>query len=72
MSALIGVGAMGTYLLILFAFPLEQASYIVAVREFSIVVGALLGAVFLTERLTPPKILGIAAIAGGLILVRLA
>ncbi len=72
MSALIGVGAMGTYLLILFAFPLEQASYIVAVREFSIVVGPLLGAVFLTERLTPPKILGIAAIAGGLILVRLA
>lgn len=71
-SALIGLGATGTYLLILFAFRLEQASYIVAVREFSVVVGALMGAVFLTERLTLAKILGIAAIAGGLVLVRLA
>ena len=72
MSALIGLGVVGTYLLILFAFRLEQASYIVAVREFSVVVGALMGAVFLTESLTLPKILGIASIAGGLILVRLA
>ena len=72
MSALIGLGVTGTYLLILFAFRLEQASYIVAVREFSIVVGALMGVLFLSESLTLPKILGIAAIACGLILVRLA
>lgn len=72
MSALIGLGVTGTYLLILFAFRLEQASYIVAVREFSVVVGALMGILFLTERLTLPKILGIATIACGLILVRLA
>jgi uncharacterized membrane protein len=72
MSALIGLGVIGTYLLILFAFRLERASYVVAVREFSVVVGALMGAVFLTENLTLPKIIGIAAITFGLILVRLA
>ncbi len=72
MSALVGLGAMGTYLLILFAFRLDQASYILAVREFSVVVGSLMGVIFLAESLTLPKILGIAVIACGLILVRLA
>ena len=72
MSALVGLGLMGTYLLILFAFRLDQASYIVAVREFSVVVGSLMGVIFLAESLTLPKILGIAAIACGVILVRLA
>jgi uncharacterized membrane protein len=71
-GALIGIGATGTYLLILFAFREAQASYIVAVREFSVVVGALLGVVFLRERVTAGKLAGVAAIVAGLVLVRLA
>ena len=69
---LIGIGSIGTYLLILFAFRLGPVSYIVATREFAVVVGALLGFVVLKERLTARKLLGIVAITLGLILVKLA
>jgi uncharacterized membrane protein len=69
---LIGLGAMGTYLIILFAFRAGPVSYIVAVREFAVVVGSLLGFWLLKERLTPRKVLGIMAITLGLILVKLA
>src|ERR1700683_2776656 len=34
----VGLASMGTYLLILFAFQLANASYVVAVREVSIVI----------------------------------
>lgn len=53
---IIGVGSIGTYLLILFAYRLGPASYIVAVREFAVVIGALLGVMFLHERLTLRKV----------------
>ena len=69
---LIGIGAIGTYLIILFAFRSGPVSYIVAVREFAVVVGSLLGFWLLKERLTPRKVLGIMAITLGLILVKLA
>jgi drug/metabolite transporter (DMT)-like permease len=72
MSLLIGVGVPGTYLLILFAFRLAQASYVVAAREFSVVAGAVLGILFLREKLSAGKAAGIAAIVSGLVLVRLA
>lgn len=70
--ALIGIGSMGTYLMILFAYRFGPASYIVAVREFAVVIGALLGAVFLRERLTLKKLLGMAAIVVGIVLVKTA
>jgi drug/metabolite transporter (DMT)-like permease len=69
---LIGVGAIGTYLIILFAFRFGPVSYIVATREFAVVVGALLGFWLLKEPLTLRKVLGITAITLGVILVKLA
>ena len=47
---LIGPGSMATYLIILFTFQIGQVNYIVAVREFSVVVGSALGILFLKER----------------------
>ena len=67
---LIGAGSLATYLLILYAYTQGPVSYIIAARESSVVIGALLGWIFLKERLTPVKTIGILAIAGGLILLR--
>ncbi|ETW94334.1 MAG: hypothetical protein ETSY1_35330 [Candidatus Entotheonella factor] len=70
--ALIGIGSIGTYLIILFAFRFGPASYVVAARESAVVIGALLGRIFLLEPLTPNKVLGIVAIVCGVILVKAA
>jgi drug/metabolite transporter (DMT)-like permease len=69
---LIGIGSMGTYLIILFTYRTGMVSYIVAVREFSVVIGALLGVIILKEHFSPAKGLGIAAITAGLILIKIA
>ncbi|HEY7495741.1 MAG TPA: SMR family transporter [Candidatus Tectomicrobia bacterium] len=69
---LIGMGSICTYLLILFAFRVGPVSYIVAVREFAVVIGALLGFLVLKERCTLRKVVGIAAITIGLVLVKMA
>jgi uncharacterized membrane protein len=68
----IGLGSMATYLLILFTFRSGLVSYIVATREFSVAIGAMLGVIFLKEHISPVKGLGIAAIALGLILIKIA
>ncbi len=68
----IGVGSIGTYLMILFAYRLGPASYIVAVRELAVVIGALLGIVFLHEQMTLRKVTGMIAIVAGIILVKTA
>jgi uncharacterized membrane protein len=68
----IGLGSMSTYLIILFTFRSGLVSYIVATREFSVVIGAMLGFVFLKEHVSTVKGLGIAAIAMGLILIKIA
>ena len=68
---IIGAGAIGTYLMILFAFTMGSVSYVVAIREFAVVVGALLGIIFLKERLTFAKIAAIAAITFGLVCIKL-
>ena len=69
---LIGVGSSGTYMMILFALTLGQVSYIVALREFAVVIGALLGVVFLKEPLTRMKLSAIVAIMVGLVCIKLA
>ena len=69
--AFMAVGILGTYLMILFAFTRGPVSYIVAAREFSVVVGSLLGFLLLKERLFPAKIAAILAITAGLILIRM-
>ena len=45
-------------------------SYIIAARESSVVIGAALGFLFLKERLTAFKAIGILAIFGGLALIK--
>jgi drug/metabolite transporter (DMT)-like permease len=66
----IGFGCMGTYCLILWTLRLERASYVVSLREFSIVVAALLGFVFLKEKVSPLKLTGIAGITAGILLIK--
>ncbi len=67
-----GPGSMATYLLVLFAMRLGKVSYILAVREFSVVIGAALGIFFLGERFGWHKGVGVGAIVLGLLLVKLA
>jgi drug/metabolite transporter (DMT)-like permease len=68
---LISLGSGFTYLLILLVMRIERASYIVAVRESSVVVAVLLGHFFLRERITPLKAAGIASVLAGLVLIRI-
>ncbi len=67
---IIGIGASGSYLIILFAFTMGSVSYIVAAREFAVVIGALLGIIFLREQLTLAKIVGVISITFGLICIK--
>lgn len=68
----VGVGLSYGYLLVLYAMRLGPLSYIFAVREVSVVIGAILGVVFLKETLTRRKIYAMAAIVAGLVFLRLA
>lgn len=68
--AFIGLGSLGTYLLILYAYTLGPVSYIVAARESSVVIGSLIGFVFLREQYTPLKLVGVLSIAAGLALLK--
>ncbi len=70
-SVVIGGGSVGAYLMILFAFLYAPVSYVAAVRELAIVLGAGAGIVFLGEEVTKRKALGIAGILLGVILVKL-
>ncbi len=71
-APIIGLGSMGTYLIIMFAFSLsDHASYIVALRECSVILASILGFVVLKEKPTPQKIGGIILITIGLILIKL-
>jgi uncharacterized membrane protein len=61
-----------TYLIILFAYSMGPVGYVVAVREFSVVIAALLGAFLLKERLGPARRVGIALVVVGLVLIKVA
>jgi drug/metabolite transporter (DMT)-like permease len=71
-SVWVGLGSMGTYLLILVAFRQAHASYVVAARELSIAVAVVLGVTVLKEPLTLTKGWSTAAIVVGVVLVKLA
>ena len=72
-AALTGVFIMATYLLVLIAMAFaENISYIVAFRQVSIPLGALLGILVLKEPHSAPKIVGVALAFAGLVLVKLA
>jgi len=68
---IIGVGSMGTYLIILYTFTLGPVGYVVAVRECSVVVGSILGFVLLREEVTARKVAAIALIVTGVALIKL-
>ena len=69
-AALIGVGSTAAYLMILFAMTVGQVGYIVALREFAVVLGAVLGFVFLKERITIFKVCSVLLIVTGLVFIK--
>lgn len=66
-----GVLNMGTYLIVLAAMKVagSSVSYIVPLRETSIVFATVMGIVVLGERMTPPRLVGSALIAAGVIAI---
>lgn len=64
-SALTAAATLGAYLMVLAALQLAPPAPVAATRESSIVIAALLAAVFLHERLTPPKLAGAVIVAAG-------
>jgi drug/metabolite transporter (DMT)-like permease len=62
----------GSYMLTLAALQTGRASYVIALRQLSIAVGAILGWRFLGEVLSPPRRLGVAMVVAGCVLLALA
>jgi uncharacterized membrane protein len=60
-----------TYLIILFAMQISKVSYVVAVREVSIVFSAAIGILWLGERHARQKLIGAAIITCGVIMIGL-
>ncbi len=58
------------YLIILWAYTQTSTSYVVALREFSIVIASGLGVTFLKEALYSNKVVGVMTILLGVVLVR--
>ena len=71
-SLIIGIGSAVGYLIILFVFRMAPVSYVVAVREVSVALGAILGMKYLYEARSGRKIFGIGLILVGLVLIRVA
>lgn len=67
---IVGCGSISTYALILFAFRLGHVSYVVALRECSVVLGAIFGILFFKERCSVKKVLAIMTIVCGVILLK--
>ena len=61
-----------SYLMILFAFRLSKVSYVVAAREISIVLSAVIGSVWFKEGPLGPRLAGAAVVAAGVVCVALA
>jgi uncharacterized membrane protein len=59
----------GGYLLVLVAMTLASVGYILAFRQISVVIGALLGVVLLGEGYGAPRLLGSAAIFAGVYII---
>jgi phosphonate utilization associated putative membrane protein len=53
-----GVLMKGGYILVLYAMSLAQVSYILALRQISVVLGALMGVIFLKEKYGTVRIIG--------------
>jgi drug/metabolite transporter (DMT)-like permease len=66
---LVGGGMAFTYQLVLWAFRLAPIPYVGAVREISVVFGALAGWLLLGERLGPTRVVGSLVIFAGVMLI---
>ena len=71
-ALLIAACSFSTYYVILYAFKYSQVSYVVALREVSIIIASLLGFYFLKESVTLRKVIGIIIIFLGAACIRLA
>lgn len=71
-SAMIGFVSLCTYLLILFAMQVSPTSYVVALREVSIVFGSILGMWVLKEESNKRKLMGIIVILIGAVIIKTA
>ncbi len=60
------------YLLVLFAFRLSKAGYVVAAREVSIVFSAVIGSLWLGEGRLRPRLAGAGVVLAGVVCVALA
>lgn len=69
----VGIGVVEplSYTLILAAFTMAQASYVVCVRQVSVVLAALLGVVLLKERASASRVAGALLVVAGVVLLRL-
>jgi uncharacterized membrane protein len=70
--AAVGVLMMGAYLAVLVAMAHAPVSYVVAAREVSVVVAALIGVLLLHERHSLARVVGAVVIFGGLCAIALA
>eukprot|EP01062_Namystynia_karyoxenos_P066048 TRINITY_DN60067_c0_g1_i1.p1 TRINITY_DN60067_c0_g1~~TRINITY_DN60067_c0_g1_i1.p1 ORF type:complete len:376 (+),score=83.04 TRINITY_DN60067_c0_g1_i1:88-1215(+) len=66
----IGAGGMTAYGLVLWAMTQGHATYIVALRESSVVFGAILGWTLFRERFTLLKAVGVALVISGVVAIR--
>ncbi len=71
-ALLVGFLCIFAYLLVLFALRLTQVSYIVSLRSTSILFAAILGFEVLGEQRTARRVLGVAAMVGGVAMIALA
>ena len=61
-----------SYILILSAFTMAPVSYVVSVRQVSVVLAAVLGVVLLREQAGPSRVAGAALVVAGIALLKLA
>jgi drug/metabolite transporter (DMT)-like permease len=72
LAFLVGLAGSGAYLIVIWAYQFAPAAYVLALREVSIVITALLGVIYLKEPLTRLKVAGITLILLGILLIKLA
>lgn len=73
LGRIVGIGVLEplSYILILWAFTVAQVSYVVCVRQLSVVMAAAMGVWLLREPAGPARLVGAAVTVGGVVLVRL-
>jgi drug/metabolite transporter (DMT)-like permease len=64
-TAIIGIGIIGGYALVLYGLRLAAAAPVAAVRESSVVIGTVLAAIVLRERVGPARFCGACLVAAG-------